>query len=946
MPVIFGNKAHLRTLGCLRVEAADVIPLQLNQRPRLLALLAVLAFMRSDGVPRDRLLSLLWPESDAGKARNALNQSVFALRQALGESAIVSEGGSLRLDEHQVSSDVGQLIGAAAGAHDDDVLRFAVGDFLDGVHVVPNGEFERWTDDARRAIRRIVWASLDRSAERARRAGDLAHLVFVLQRQFERAPLDTEIVIALMETLADRNDSVGALAVASSHADRVASELDMAPSEDVIKLEGEIRRAAGRRSNEAVLESGSDPQEERAKYSGPPPHRVKAGLHLQWWRRRIVFGFIFGVVAIVGVATMPMHRLTSDAADGAIAVFPFLVSARDSALTPLSDAISDIIALRLLDQPSPRPVESAALQRALGSSWNTATGTDFQTMSAAARRTQATFMVSGDVTGTREHLVIHARVQRAADGVILGTAEASGPIDSLATLADRISTDIGVITTGVPSWRLSDFRTRSLPALTEYTDGRRHLRDGQVNEAVASFRAALEIDTSFASAALGLAEAGAFSTATNWLGAPWLARAYALRGRLADRDRLLFDALVHDPGTLGTARGELEGWTRIISEMPERAEAWYELGDRYYHVGQRLGIADWRRRARRAFSEALLRDSSLVQARAHLAELMAMSGESDSARQLLLALRSREHGNFSIEYSDWFITAIDATRRGKDASGMPLIGLDRKTLVRIIATSQQLGIALADARTALVALRLHDRDAVGRFGDAALLHHWALNQGDTAVANTALVELQDENAAGHAWSSQWISTDHQRVLDALYWNGSAHQGALAAARIEERGRRRGLSDTLRRVPDRAILALWSIARIDTTQARAYVGDCRRGSKPLVMLTACVAVMEMTHARELRPSVLALDSLLLTGPYTIGSDFAPIILARAWIALGEPTRAIDALERRSNDWVESTAFLYPILELERSASLKAQKDSLTGSLERELSRFRSDVARSP
>ena len=52
-------------------------------QPRRLALLAILAAAGDTGVSRDKLLALLWPESDADSARHALSQLLFLVRRDL-----------------------------------------------------------------------------------------------------------------------------------------------------------------------------------------------------------------------------------------------------------------------------------------------------------------------------------------------------------------------------------------------------------------------------------------------------------------------------------------------------------------------------------------------------------------------------------------------------------------------------------------------------------------------------------------------------------------------------------------------------------------------------------------------------------------------------------------------------------------------------------------------
>jgi hypothetical protein len=62
-------------------------------QPKRLALLTYLVLARPPGFHRrEVLLSLLWPQSDQGTARNSLRQALHFLRHALGDAVIVSRG--------------------------------------------------------------------------------------------------------------------------------------------------------------------------------------------------------------------------------------------------------------------------------------------------------------------------------------------------------------------------------------------------------------------------------------------------------------------------------------------------------------------------------------------------------------------------------------------------------------------------------------------------------------------------------------------------------------------------------------------------------------------------------------------------------------------------------------------------------------------------------------
>src|SRR5687767_4851142 len=85
-------RLELRVFGSVElsgIEGAEAILVQ----PKRVALLTYLVLARPRGFHRrDRLVSLFWPEHSADSARAALRKALYAIRQAIGESALVSRG--------------------------------------------------------------------------------------------------------------------------------------------------------------------------------------------------------------------------------------------------------------------------------------------------------------------------------------------------------------------------------------------------------------------------------------------------------------------------------------------------------------------------------------------------------------------------------------------------------------------------------------------------------------------------------------------------------------------------------------------------------------------------------------------------------------------------------------------------------------------------------------
>lgn len=76
-----------------------------TQRRRL-ALLAYLAATERAPVTRDKLIALLWPESDESSGRHSLSQLLYALRHGLGADALTVNTETVSLNPAILGSDV------------------------------------------------------------------------------------------------------------------------------------------------------------------------------------------------------------------------------------------------------------------------------------------------------------------------------------------------------------------------------------------------------------------------------------------------------------------------------------------------------------------------------------------------------------------------------------------------------------------------------------------------------------------------------------------------------------------------------------------------------------------------------------------------------------------------------------------------------------------------
>lgn len=98
-----------------------------------MALLALVAAADRKGISRDRIVGILWPESEEDQARHTLSQTLYSLRRDTGRDPITGSP-HLRLDP-AVSSDVGDFRAATSAGETDRAGDLYAGRFLDGFYL-------------------------------------------------------------------------------------------------------------------------------------------------------------------------------------------------------------------------------------------------------------------------------------------------------------------------------------------------------------------------------------------------------------------------------------------------------------------------------------------------------------------------------------------------------------------------------------------------------------------------------------------------------------------------------------------------------------------------------------------------------------------------------------------------------------------------------------------
>ena len=302
-----------------------------------------------------------------------------------------------------------------------------------------------------------------------------------------------------------------------------------------------------------------------------------------------------------------------------------------------------------------------------------------------------------------------------ADGSNVGSARVEGSPDDILSLVDGLSVGIArelLGSTGeqvAMARRIASITTNSVSALKDYLEGERLQRLGDFDAAAEALERAVAVDSTFALAWTRLASAVGWGGASDYTaeGAREQARIFA--ERLSPREATLLEARTH------YAVGEAEAIALLVDYVrryPDDAEAWYQLGDSYYHmaVDQQGMFPSSRDQAAAALGRAAELDAGFAPYRIHVVDFAFAAGDSAAARAAIEA--DRENGGVENVFSEGWDVGFDilfgdepAMRAGIEAA----LGLDNPGLA--------LGLIGNQVGVDLVPRELELRRAMAEAGD-------------------------------------------------------------------------------------------------------------------------------------------------------------------------------------------------------------------------------------
>src|SRR2546426_393515 len=234
----------LELLGTLSLRnETGPVPLAAQQK-RPLGLLAMLGLAGRQGLSRDRIEAYLWPESSGARAQHALDQSVYAIRHALGSDVILATARELRLNPELVRVDVWEFEQAIRASQWTAAVGHYKGPLLDGFHFADSHELDSWIESNRSRLRLEYQKAIEFLANSSAEAGDHSQSVTWWRRRANSDPLSAGATKKLMLALAAAGDRAGAVQYARVYQELVRQELEMEPDAEIADLAAALSRPA------------------------------------------------------------------------------------------------------------------------------------------------------------------------------------------------------------------------------------------------------------------------------------------------------------------------------------------------------------------------------------------------------------------------------------------------------------------------------------------------------------------------------------------------------------------------------------------------------------------------------------------------------------------------------------------------------------------------------
>jgi DNA-binding SARP family transcriptional activator/tetratricopeptide (TPR) repeat protein len=292
------QSVRLRLFGSPRCAVRDEPHKIASPRPRVIALLALVAAHAPEPYDRDALAFALWPDDPETDARGKLRRCVYATREVFPRDAdpLLADHRSIGLNHAQMWCDVAAFETARkAGALTTAVALYTgplVAESADEPIVVERERLQAAFMDASAALLKLAQVAGDDD-----RAFELASQMHAVD------PWREDIVRALMQLRATSGDRAGALSLFDRFAQRLRADMNVDPMAETVELRDRLQQSAPI----AAPHASAAPRE--LPFTG----RAKEMAELRAAARRVTQG-TGGLACVCGEAGIGKSRLVQELA--------------------------------------------------------------------------------------------------------------------------------------------------------------------------------------------------------------------------------------------------------------------------------------------------------------------------------------------------------------------------------------------------------------------------------------------------------------------------------------------------------------------------------------------------------------------------------------------------------------------------------------------------------
>lgn len=617
---------------------------------------AVLAYLAThpagEAVDRGELLPLLWAEHTEKEARNSLRAVLTRLRDRLPDEALGGKGENrLWLRGSVVTSDVRAFQQALQEGRPRDALDLYRGPFLEHVHISNARPFNRWAEERRSAYRRRAYQAALTVGQEAYETGELAEAERAYRQALDLEPLKEEAAAGLIRALGAQGERTDALKLYEAFSERLEEELDLSPSEELEELAERIRsEPEGASTEESARKGGGAPVESAVDHAG-----ADKGLMA---RPQLSAPAVLLTLALIGAAVWWGGRSAGEPAGGGstsaagperptIAVFPFQNLSGNEEARPfvrgvhseLLTRLSSVDGLAVMSRSSVGPYRDTEL-----------------TLSAVADSLGVEWILEGGVQQSGNRIRVNAQLidPDTDTHVWAASYEQELTAENLFRIQEELTRKIvralDVELTPEDERQVAAVPTPSTAAYELYLQAKAIEEEGPHTDAanarkIRLFRRALELDSTFAGAWAGLADALVDRSWSRRWSTAWADSALAVADRALKLDPELARAHIQlgdAHWVLGNTERQLEAYRRawqLNPDLPGVTNNLITLLDRQGRYAEKL---KWLDRALRTSPQPANQVGTLVETNVLLGRESVADAWREYARRRELTLTETE----------------------------------------------------------------------------------------------------------------------------------------------------------------------------------------------------------------------------------------------------------------------------------------------------------------